>query len=419
MNKPVIGIKLSDGSFYPVLRHGTAEKKKLILTVANREQEKAVIEVFRSEGDEMEVPEKLGSLVVDDVGGSEHDIELVLETDGSGEFKASARVSGSHQSKFLEVNLETTDFTENEEKNDLKVLQDDSILEDGIDDFNEPSDGNDLTTDLSNDLDDFSLGDLDSEQMPEESTNKPALDDLETFSFDDEETPSDEKTDSLDDESFTDADDEEETGKTSANDFSLDDISLDEEPGTEDTFFGESETTEPQSSETENLDDTSFSFEDDMGEASSELDSFGGEVNDDLAWSPPEDDGLNSDDMRLDSQTDFPESDEVTEQVPEKKPREAKSVRPEKPVKTKPAKAVQPSVKKDPQQPDRMALILGMVVFIPLALLLIVLVVLNMIRPVYTPPLVQTPYESSLVTGVVQTQSGETEVKTVYRFPFV
>ena len=49
-----IGIKLADGTFYPVLEEGTPKKRMLDLTTAKDNQTKVQIDLYRSENGTME-----------------------------------------------------------------------------------------------------------------------------------------------------------------------------------------------------------------------------------------------------------------------------------------------------------------------------------------------------------------------------
>ena len=49
-----IGIKLADGSFYPILKEGTAEKKELNLTTVKDNQTTVQVDLYRSETESMQ-----------------------------------------------------------------------------------------------------------------------------------------------------------------------------------------------------------------------------------------------------------------------------------------------------------------------------------------------------------------------------
>ena len=49
-----VGIKLADGSFYPIMEEGTAQQKKLNLTTAHNNQTCVMVDLYRSENCTME-----------------------------------------------------------------------------------------------------------------------------------------------------------------------------------------------------------------------------------------------------------------------------------------------------------------------------------------------------------------------------
>ena len=56
-----IGIKLADGSFYPILEEGTAKTYQLDLTTVKDGQTKVQIDLYRSESGSMEDAQYVGS----------------------------------------------------------------------------------------------------------------------------------------------------------------------------------------------------------------------------------------------------------------------------------------------------------------------------------------------------------------------
>lgn len=62
-----IGIKLADGSFYPVLEEGSAQTKKLELTTANNNQTKVMVDLYRSATCSMEDAEYVDSLQIENL----------------------------------------------------------------------------------------------------------------------------------------------------------------------------------------------------------------------------------------------------------------------------------------------------------------------------------------------------------------
>lgn len=60
-----IGIKLADGSFFPVLEEGTPETKNLNLTTANNNQTCVMVDLFRSESGSMDDAEYIDTLKIE------------------------------------------------------------------------------------------------------------------------------------------------------------------------------------------------------------------------------------------------------------------------------------------------------------------------------------------------------------------
>lgn len=62
-----LGIKLADGSFYPVMEEGVAQYKQLILTTANNNQTKVMVDLYRSANCTMDDAEYVDSLQIDNL----------------------------------------------------------------------------------------------------------------------------------------------------------------------------------------------------------------------------------------------------------------------------------------------------------------------------------------------------------------
>ena len=59
-----IGIKLADGSFYPVLEDNTPSEKKLELTTAHNNQTKVMVDLYRSANCSMDDAEYIDTLKI-------------------------------------------------------------------------------------------------------------------------------------------------------------------------------------------------------------------------------------------------------------------------------------------------------------------------------------------------------------------
>jgi len=67
MTNHVIGIKLADGSFYPILQEGNPEKKTLELTTVHDGQTKVEVHLYKSETESMENAEYVDTLVIENL----------------------------------------------------------------------------------------------------------------------------------------------------------------------------------------------------------------------------------------------------------------------------------------------------------------------------------------------------------------
>ncbi len=110
MNESTIGIKVADGTYFPILQENESVKKKLVLTTVNDSQTDVQIDLYKGSGSELADAVYIGSLVIDSIEPAEKgspEIELLIGLDDEGVLNASAgdSVSGEHQS--LSVSLES------------------------------------------------------------------------------------------------------------------------------------------------------------------------------------------------------------------------------------------------------------------------------------------------------------------------
>ena len=86
-----IGIKLADGSFYPVLQEGMPSEKKLNLTTAHNNQTKVNVDLYRSASCSMEDAEYVDSLQIDNLvehPNGEPDLSVSVAIDENNELSA-------------------------------------------------------------------------------------------------------------------------------------------------------------------------------------------------------------------------------------------------------------------------------------------------------------------------------------------
>lgn len=80
----MIGIKVADGKFYPILSENESAKKRLVLTTARDGQESVQIDLYRTATASMQDADFVGSLLVENIARTnkgEPSIELIVASD--------------------------------------------------------------------------------------------------------------------------------------------------------------------------------------------------------------------------------------------------------------------------------------------------------------------------------------------------
>lgn len=110
MNGQQIGIKLADGSFYPVLSEDDRIRKKLVLTTARDNQETVQIDLYRGEAEVAEETDYIGTLMIENIRPApmkEPEVEVVLGVDEQGNLEATASDALTGESQSLSVSLQS------------------------------------------------------------------------------------------------------------------------------------------------------------------------------------------------------------------------------------------------------------------------------------------------------------------------
>ena len=101
----MIGIKIADGTYIPVLDEFTQDKKKVILTTVKDDQSSVQIDVYRSADSGMENSQYLDSLrfdSIDEAPEGEPEIELVMNMADDGKLLAVVKdLKGSNEENFV------------------------------------------------------------------------------------------------------------------------------------------------------------------------------------------------------------------------------------------------------------------------------------------------------------------------------
>ncbi|MDA3939458.1 MAG: Hsp70 family protein [Spirochaetia bacterium] len=196
MNNPTIGIKIADGSYFPIMEEGSSKRKRLVLTTVNDNQENVQIDLYKGNGEQLQDAVYVGSLLIENIvqGPKESsEIELKIGFDQDGTLNAEAGDPGSGQFESLSISIEklaesamyeTPDFSLDDESEELTLEDDfgqDSELESEELSLNEDDfDFDDIEDESTQASEDFVL-DLDNEEIPEDDFEEKSDDIQEDF----------------------------------------------------------------------------------------------------------------------------------------------------------------------------------------------------------------------------------------------
>lgn len=209
-----IGIKLADGSFYPLLEEGNPEKRTLDLTTVMDNQTKVQVEVYRTESGSLEGAEYIDTLEITNLKPHENGeptLCLAIDVDENNELSAEIKDPETGKKSEIQVTLQSRTLAglkdKKAEEDDDVTISDNDLEKAGLDDFVENKDYNSKEIPLP--TEDFSFEDV----------NVPAKGNDEPFEFSEPEKNNAEENST--DETQTPAED------TSAEDiFGEDDIAL-------------------------------------------------------------------------------------------------------------------------------------------------------------------------------------------------
>ncbi len=110
MSDSTIGIKLADGSYYPIIADDAVGKKRLVLTTAKENQQSVQIDLYKGAGESLLEAMYIGSLVIENItpkeaGNAEIDFVLGIDKEGLLSARAGDKESGEHQN--FTVSLDT------------------------------------------------------------------------------------------------------------------------------------------------------------------------------------------------------------------------------------------------------------------------------------------------------------------------
>ena len=235
MQEPTIGIKIANGSYFPILEEKSVGKKRLVLTTVKDRQESVKIDLYKSDQETLENAMYIGSLILENIqtgGKGEPEIELILGIDDEGNLTANGGDLGSGERQSLSVSLDTLS-----EESEFEIP--DFDLDASIEPSSEIS---------SLEEEDFSLEDFaeEEEEAPEEGAFEEAEEEApEEGAFEEEAFGEGEfEEEALEEGPFEEESFEEETLEETGfgeveEEFDLGDEFGEEEPSGEDTFITE------------------------------------------------------------------------------------------------------------------------------------------------------------------------------------
>lgn len=126
MNESTIGIKIANGSYFPILEEDSNKRKRLVLTTVNDNQENVQIDLYRGAGKSLEDATYIGSLQIDNIEPAEKgvpEIELFLGLDEEGNLDAKASDAVTGESQSLSLSLDSLDEEHTYDEPDFEIDQ--------------------------------------------------------------------------------------------------------------------------------------------------------------------------------------------------------------------------------------------------------------------------------------------------------
>ena len=131
-----VGIKLADGSFYPIMEEGSAQKKTLELTTAHNNQTCVMVDLYRSKNCTMEDAEYIDTLKIENLNAhqnGEPSISFDVGLDENGELSASIADPETGATSNSQITLVSRTAEERLVADDYSISGEDSIEETSVD----------------------------------------------------------------------------------------------------------------------------------------------------------------------------------------------------------------------------------------------------------------------------------------------
>jgi nucleoid-associated protein YgaU len=110
LSDSTIGIKVADGSYYPILEQGFRGRKRLVLTTVKDNQSKVQIDLYRGNGTALTKARYIGSLLIENIPPALQglpEIELLIGVDERGQLSAEASDARTGESQKFTTSLKT------------------------------------------------------------------------------------------------------------------------------------------------------------------------------------------------------------------------------------------------------------------------------------------------------------------------
>lgn len=124
MSTSTIGIKIADGSFYPILSGEGGKNKRLVLTTVRDNQESVQIDLYQGRGERLEDAGYIGSLVIENIQDAlkgDPEIELIIGVDADGTLNATAGDKATGEKQSLSVSLTAFDESDVYDMPDFEI----------------------------------------------------------------------------------------------------------------------------------------------------------------------------------------------------------------------------------------------------------------------------------------------------------
>jgi len=109
LSDSTIGIKVADGSYYPVLEPEYSGTRKLILTTAKDNQQKVQVDLYRGSGATMSEARFIGSITIENIqpaAQGDPEIELLIGIDERGQLSAEACDQSTGECQRFDTSLQ-------------------------------------------------------------------------------------------------------------------------------------------------------------------------------------------------------------------------------------------------------------------------------------------------------------------------